>query len=129
MRTTFLAMIAISTMGCGPGDGLVPVTGEVTYQGEPLESGRVTFISPHSRQANGDIENGKIVNITTKKTNDGLAPGEYQVTITALDRSEKYRDTMVPPSLIPRKYADYQSSGLNATIQPGEPNEVRFELE
>lgn len=124
-----LLFLAVALAGCGTGDGLMPITGEVNYQGKPLEYGTVTFVSPRTRQATAEIADGKIVNVTTKKSNDGLAPGEYRVTITALDRSEKYRDTMVPPSLIPRKYADYSTSELTATIRAGEANELRFDLE
>ena len=67
--------------------------------------------------------------MTTKKENDGLAPGKYQVAISAMDRSEKYRNTMVPPNLIPDKYADYTTSGQTATIESGKKNGLRFKLE
>ena len=87
--------------GCGSHKGLVAVTGHVTYLGKPLEQGSIVFISPHSRQATGEIRGGDIVNVTTFQENDGIAVGEYGVAITSRDRSEKYKDSMAPPSLIP----------------------------
>ena len=123
-----IALLAILCEGCGGSNSLIPVHGEVTYQGKPLEYGTINFVSPNSRLASGEIEEGKFVNVTTYQKNDGLAPGEYFVTISVLDRSEKYRNTMVPPSLIPRKYADFNTSGLTAIIERGKTNELRFEL-
>ena len=124
-----LAFLVAVTVGCGSGDGLVPVSGEVTYQGKPLEYGTINFISPNSKLASGEIVDGKFLGVTTREEDDGLAPGEYQVTIDALDRSAKYRDTMVPPSLIPRRYADYTTSDLKATNEPDKKNELQFELD
>ena len=104
------------------------VTGHVTYQGKPLEQGSIAFVSPHSRQVTGEIKNGDILNVTTLHENDGIAAGEYSVAITSYDRSEKYKNTMVPPSLIPIRYADVSTSGLKANIRPNESNVLQFDL-
>jgi hypothetical protein len=128
-RVGLVLLLATATVGCGLQDGLLPVTGEVTYHGKPLEYGTISFVSPHSRLASGEIKAGKIFGVTTKKQNDGLAPGFYQVTISATDRSEEYRVVLVPPNLIPDKYADYATSGLTATIERGKENVLSFALE
>ena len=115
--------------GCGASDDRFSVTGQVTYKGQSLEHGSIVFVSPKSRQVTGEIERGEIVNVTTVEPNDGIAAGEYMVGITSRDRSEKYKDSMAPPSLIPMRYADPSTSDLKATIQPDGNNALRFDLE
>ena len=122
-------MLSCAVAGCGPSNGLYSVTGQVTYQGKPLEHGSIVFISPKSRQVTADIEVGEILNVTTIAANDGIAPGEYMVAVTSRDRSEKYKDSMTPPSVIPVRYADVATSDLKATIEPNNNNVLRFDLE
>jgi hypothetical protein len=114
--------------GCGSGSDLCSVTGQVTYQGKPLEQGSIVFVSPTSRQVTGEIASGEILKVTTTQTGDGIAAGEYLVAISSLDRSEKHRNSMSPPSLIPTRYSDATTSGLKATILPNEVSALRFDL-
>lgn len=115
--------------GCGKTNrNLAPVSGEVFYKGKPLAYGTITFVSAKNRSGSGEIKDGKIVNVMTFEKNDGVPVGRIQIAISALDRSEKYRNKMVPPSLIPRKYDDYSKSGLTAKIVAGQNNELRFDL-
>jgi hypothetical protein len=123
-----LLLLSSVIAGCGSNNGLFSVTGYVTYQGKPLEHGSIVFVSPHSRQVTGEIEFGEILNVTTIQRGDGIAAGEYLTAITSLDRSEKYKNSMNPPSNIPVRYADVFSSNLKATILPGNTNALRFDL-
>jgi hypothetical protein len=120
--------LACVVAGCNSDNNLCAVTGQVSYQGKPLEQGSIVFASPKSRLVTGEIEGGKIVNVTTFHENDGIAAGEYTVGITSNDRSEKYKDTRTPPSLIPIRYSDASTSGLKANIQPNENNVLQFDL-
>jgi hypothetical protein len=126
-RGAVLAALLVAG-GCSDG-GLPQVTGTVTYQDKALEYGTIDFVSTHSRRASGQIAAGKILNVTTYEPNDGLAEGGYQVAIHARDRSEQHRDKMVPPSLIPERYSDIETSGLKATIEAGKDNDLRFDLD
>jgi hypothetical protein len=119
----------LSLAGCSASDGLYSVTGQVTYKGKPLEHGSIVFVSPKARQITGDIERGEIVRVSTIKEDDGIAAGEYMVGITSRDQSEKYKDSMTSPSIIPIRYADASTSGLKATIEPNNKNVLRYELE
>lgn len=121
-----ILLLVLCVSGCGEQSSLAPVTGSVTYQGKPLASGTLTFVKPGSRQAMGEIENGIITSVSTKGSNDGLAPGEYQVAINAFDLS---KNLSPPPSVIPKHYGDYSKSGLTATIELGTTNKLDFELE
>jgi hypothetical protein len=128
-QTLLPVVFLLSLAGCSASDGLYPVTGQVTYQGKPLEHGSIVFVSPKSRQITGDIERGEIVRVSTTNADDGIAAGEYMVGITSRDQSEKYKNSMAPPSIIPIRYADASTSGLKATIQPNTKNVLRYELE
>ena len=121
--------LACIVAGCNSNNNnLSAVTGQVTYQGKPLEQGSIVFASPKSRLVTGEIEGGKIVNVTTFHENDGIAAGEYMVGITSNDQSEKYKNTRNPPSLIPIRYSDSSTSGLKANIRPNESNVLQFDL-
>ena len=76
--------------GCGDDTGLdrrYPVYGKVTYNGKPVEAGRIAFmpVDPEKqRTANGFIKDGNYT-LTTAIPDDGALPGDYQVTVTAVE--------------------------------------------
>lgn len=123
--------------GCGTDDGLgkrYSVSGNVTYQGKPLEKGQISFISktPEANTATGDIENG-YYRLTTLTDGDGAMPGKYGVIIIAkspdytalLEKSKggipHQRDAMKvnqqAKRLIPAKYEQEKTSGLEAEVK------------
>ena len=65
----FLATVALAA-GCGSDANVAPVTGTVTYKGEPLKQGTITFVPENGRPGNGKIVDGQIVEVTLapKKT-------------------------------------------------------------
>ena len=72
---------------CGTDDGLgkrYPVSGTVTYNGKPLEKGKISFVpeDPKNVGASGAIENGSYT-LSTGGQDDGARAGKYKVTITA----------------------------------------------
>ena len=118
--------------GCGSGvrpiDGSVPVSGTVTFNGQPLEQGMVRF-APESggkaQPATGQIKNGKFTMLTTASS-PGVVVGKYKVSIisnkpfappalkpgTPPDPKAKFE----PESLVPTKYNDIKTSGLEADV-------------
>lgn len=133
MRRRWLALAGL--LGCavlwgcgGGGDGPVtaPVTGTVTYKGQPLAQGTITFYPASGRPAYGKIQNGRIVEVTTLTTNDGATVGPNKVTIQSVEGLE---DMYKPAKwLIPERYGSLQQSGLTAEIKPGQTNELTFAL-
>jgi hypothetical protein len=144
--------------GCGD-DGLprrYPVYGEVTYNGKPLTQGIVNFIpqSDKGRAASGTIQEGSY-NMTTLTPGDGVIPGPYRVTVTAVKRTEESKKILArtpdappghdqpyfgPPSgpqifkanklakrLVPDKYNSPDRSGLTAEVKE-ESNRLDFKL-
>lgn len=68
-------------------DGLgqrFPVSGKVTYNGNPLEKGMISFVpdDPKGVGATGAIENGSY-KMSIGGNNDGARAGKYKVVITA----------------------------------------------
>ncbi|WP_435007166.1 hypothetical protein P12x_004532 [Tundrisphaera lichenicola] len=153
---TICGLSLIALLGCSD-DGLdkrYPVSGMVTYQGKPLESGSVTFLPEEGggRGATGEITNGAY-SLTTQNPGDGAFPGKYAVTVTSQEvdfsaadadskkKSEKAKVEVsaIPDqasvakayktakSNIPQKYAQISSSGLTFEVKP-ETNKYDIEL-
>jgi len=136
----------IVTVGCGPsGLGVQPVTGTVTYNGEPLEGAVVTFIStdPLGHGATGTTAANGTYSLTTHAAaSSGAVIGDYDVVILKtilVDRlGNEFLDDNQPlgPSgrpemrhLIPVKYSgDGTPPILSATVQRGR-NVINFDLE
>ena len=83
-RTSAIGLIALmlisTAVGCN-GSGPVEISGTVTFQGEPIEVGRIVFVSIDAEKAptsSGTIKNGAYT-ITGR---GGVQPGEYRVQIS-----------------------------------------------
>ena len=137
LSTVICLGIGLLLSGCNGSPATVPVTGTVTYQGKPLESGTIIFESPGSRPATGKIVDGKITDVTTYEPGDGAPVGKHQVAIQAVTEAgsavaaDPSQGTgtgyMQSTSLIPTAYGDPATSGLTAETKPG-MNELSFEL-
>jgi hypothetical protein len=140
----------IAVLGCGDDTGIgkrYPVSGTVTYKGEPLASGRIEFEPADpakGRPATGEIHDGSY-RLTTLTPDDGALPGDYKVTITAqqVDTSQVVKTIMEKggggrqheiakaqqgaKNLIPAKYRLADTSGLTAKVEE-RSNTADFEL-
>jgi hypothetical protein len=87
---TLLGILAVA--GCGPSDGyrLGRVSGKVTYQGQPVTSGFITFMPDRTKQTIGPPAMSKIAEdgtyaMSTKVADDGAVVGHHQVGIMGID--------------------------------------------
>jgi hypothetical protein len=89
-----------------------PVSGIVTYQGQPVGSGVIVFepLDPAGRKATGSVVNGRYA------VKPGLSPGSYGVGI---------RDSS---NMLPARYNLPKSSGLSASIRDARANSLNFDL-
>jgi hypothetical protein len=87
----FFALLAacalVAMTSCSTDDGFgkrYSVSGTVTYNGNPLEKGQISFVPDDAKGigATGVIENGSYT-LSTGGNNDGARTGKYKVTITA----------------------------------------------
>lgn len=139
-RTTFGLCFLLALFGLiGCGSSTVPISGTVIYDGKPLKQGTIIFEAEGVRPANGKIVDGKIVEVTTFKTGDGVAPGNHKVAIQAVEEmgsaitknpgdSPTGGNYMGGKSLLPAKYGNPAQSGLTATVTAGGENNFTFEL-
>lgn len=143
-RELVLGLFVLSLIGCDQGPQTVPVHGKVTYQGKPVPTGTVRF-HPVSggAVAVGPIQSDGSYKLARKVPGDGVLPGDYQVTIEAIESSdagpsgpitieqELELDITEGPrskALVPEKYAALESTDLTASVKPGD-NEINFDLE
>jgi len=140
---------ALPLIGCGEDDGLgerFPVSGTVTYNGEPLKSGTVNFYPEDpktGRGASGGIQEDGSYTLSTQSPGDGAFGGKYKVAISAVEILEKEKtqttalggipDQAVAAhakrkNLIPIRYSGTDTSKLTATVGPSS-NTFDFKLE
>ena len=122
VMTVFLAMVSLS--GCGETSStytgaLIPVKGKVTFKGQPLINGTVSFEPEDAgRETQGDIKPDGTYEMSTYKAGDGIVPGLYRVGISGKPKGGK---------AIPAKYRSASSSKLEADVS-SDKNEFNFDL-
>ena len=149
-----LAPMALLLGGCGGEQrpDLYPVSGVVTYQGQPLANAEVVFHNDSApRAAAGTTDAEGRFQLQSFEDFDGAVAGEHAVTITKLqanaeisganadDPTAAYGGGMdaaasgnmsaIAKSELPEKYANPNSSGLKETVTAEGPNEFTFALE
>ena len=139
-----LLLLAFVVAGSGCGDGKLktyPVSGTVTYQGEPLAGATVSFSPKTEGEGNTgfaktDAQGFYQLQTTQGRVNAGTTPGEYYVTIIKVEsvgtgkmvvEDGITREEEKTVSRIPEKYSSIEA-GLTATVAK-KRNEFDFELE
>lgn len=100
-RFVALAVIGIMGAGCGGSaskyDKLHPVSGTITFDGQPLDGATVAFIPAKSKQVQPSFgytdATGKYV-LQTPEGNKGVSPGEYRIVVSKLQMPD---GTPIPP--------------------------------
>ena len=115
---------ALSCLGCGSKHpGLVPVSGTVTIDGQPVPVGQVKLSPEGHRAAVGRIdENGKF-RLTCFELNDGAPLGTHPVTVTAVEQVTETSNRWHAPI----EYANQSESQLQVTID-GPTDNLDIEL-
>ena len=127
IRITKILFVLLVTAVVGCGSPYQPITGEVSCDGAPLPHGRVTFYQQGHRDVVGSIDNGKIVDVTTSNTGDGMLLGEYRVGIYSFVRKPVGMEMV--PSAIDKKYNSPSTSGLTIEVTNSGENHFTFELD
>ncbi len=117
MERSLLFAVFLSTClcaGCSDGrPGIVPVSGQVLIDGEPLTHGFVRFAPPNSRVAMGRLDKEGHFRLTSFESGDGAVVGNHRIAI-------KSHEPLAGSNKIkwhaPRKYSNYSSSGLTQKI-------------
>lgn len=130
-------------MGCSSGDEgpagrpkTFPVDGVVLHNGKPVEGATVVFNSPTENRGATALTDGKgRFKLTTFKPGDGAVEGKHEVQISKIEIEKgPTRDpeaTPPPPKeihFLPKKYAEFKTSGLTAEVKPSGDNHFEFKL-
>ncbi|TVS20208.1 MAG: carboxypeptidase regulatory-like domain-containing protein [Planctomycetaceae bacterium] len=145
-RCAFL-LVLVSVYGCGGGavrEPTVPVTGVVTYNGEPVEGATVAFgaASGQDRPASGTTDGAGRFSLTTYAQDDGAIPGKFTVavsktrTIGGMTEDEEHaaveagKEIEAPTTIdeLPERYKDGLKSGLHADVEADRENHFEFDL-
>lgn len=110
--------LMLAAAGCGGGHG-ASVTGRVTLDGKPLDTGTVTFHpEDEGPTAYGGIHPDGSYQVKTG-TQQGLPPGEYRVTVMASTEPPTDGPSVPGEMITPPRYADPAQSGLRCTVERG----------
>jgi hypothetical protein len=140
MRTTLLPRILCwiflgLSIGCGGPKALLPVSGKVTYRGQPVPGGTIAFTpdakhGEHGPMAVGEIAPDGTYSLRTGK-DFGAAAGVYRVTVAAVTSrgiAPPGQPFHVPQSLVPEKYRDPELSQVTSRIEPDRANIIDIDL-
>ena len=133
-----LSALLVSTVcglltGCGSEVELAPVEGRVLYNSEPLSFGSVMFQPPRGQPASGVIQSDGTFVLDTVGAGDGAAVGRNKVRVTCFEA----QDPNAKPdqfgeglgrSLIPKKYNQYDTSGIEVEVSPDQNDRMTIEL-
>jgi hypothetical protein len=106
--------------GCdsNPRPKLVPISGRITIDGEPLTEGVITVWVKDYRPAIGQIESDGRYTLLTHKPGDGCRPGTHPITITS---QVSYGEDSIE-YLIPTIYGSPETSKLTITVDEPRDN-------
>ena len=144
----FVVLAAVLVAGCGPDlPDTAAVSGTVTYDGQPVTQGTVTFYPEKGRSSTGRIQPDGTYTLRTFTEGDGALLGKHTVTIEAMEftggppqpKSMEEEIAMAADGrlgrstpgesrwLVPRRYASRETSKLTADVAAG-PNTIDFKL-
>jgi hypothetical protein len=129
MRLTNFALISLAALGAvGCGSDLAFVSGTISYQGKPLDTGRITFQGSGLPMAYGEVDSSGRYTLNTGEK-QGITPGTYNVAIASYEIGEITGRGNPPAAklITPAKYANMDTTDLKAEVVPGN-NRFDFEL-
>ena len=104
-------------------EAVAPVAGKIHYDGKPLAEATVVFhrLEGEGRSLTTRTTADGTFRVTTHQPNDGAPPGRYAVTVElrdwVRDGDEAVRSGR---NLLPPKYADPRTSGLECVVVDGD---------
>lgn len=113
-----------SPLGCGGRhEGIVPVSGAVLVDGQPVAGGQVNIYPEGKRQCIGPLDDQGRFTMSCYKPGDGVPIGKHRVAVVATkpltERSNRW--------FAPKKYANKVSSDLWVEIT-GPTDDLKIEL-
>jgi hypothetical protein len=120
--------MVLAAAGCQRGPRIVPVSGKITLDGQPVKDAAVMFmLNPGGRIATGVTDAAGRYSLSTHPTGNGAFEGNHTVTVS-LYRDESSPGTNTPEGavsgsslvkivwIVPEKFSQPAASGLTATV-------------
>lgn len=127
IAAALLAMV----MSCGCFDSglkLAPVKGKVLVDGKPLTKGNVITQPAAGRGSNGTIQSDGSFELSSGRERGALV-GAHSVAVVAYQNETAQGAESDPGKLIiPKMYANFQTSNLKIDVKANEENEPVLEL-
>ncbi|KAA1261904.1 hypothetical protein LF1_44650 [Rubripirellula obstinata] len=118
LKTIFGIAIALTILVSGCGSPVGTYEGRVLFDdGSPVQSGSVEFrsLADGSRYASRIAADGKFA-LTDQDGDVGCPPGDYEVVVVQIVLTEDLAaEAHDHGHTVPRRYADYYTSGLRVT--------------
>jgi hypothetical protein len=117
----FVLLVALAATGCSEKGGSTgTVSGTVTYNGQPVPVGTISFLAEDGRSMTGELKSDGTYKV------DKVPTGKNKVAVqTPAARGANApadimgNTTQVKPVPIPEKYGDNSKSGLSLEVKKG----------
>lgn len=128
LTTTF----CLGTAGCGESYKVVPVSGKITVDGQPLANASVYF-QPTGDKAAGvpasmaltDAQGNYTLTTATEKPQEGAVPGSHKVILSAVSQDPQGGEVPTESSSLPEKAA---KADLSFDVPPEGTDQANFDL-
>ena len=122
-----LTILMAMSIGCGPSaPKKYPITGTVTFGGQPLPKGVVMMRPQQGPAATAEIG-------PDGKYELEIVAGEHAVQVVALNISEEakkdFEKLAAAQSLVPKKYNRFDTSGVTVVVEPDQSEPVDINLQ
>jgi hypothetical protein len=130
LTAAVVGIVVIVVVGCGPKrPSMASVKGKVLLNGQPMTMGSVGTVPAAGRGAHGDIQADGTFELHTYGAHDGALIGTHKVGVVAYDMSGgKSPESEYGKLTIPKRYTNYETSGLTIDVKEGEVNTPTLEL-
>ncbi len=124
LQATLCCVLALGITGCGEEHpGIVPVSGVVMIDGQPLKAGQVQITPQGHRASVGKIEKDGKFRLSCYELYDGVLVGTHAATVTAVQQVDERSNRWFAP----KKYATRATAELWVTID-GPTDDLQLEL-
>lgn len=125
----FLLLVFLA--GCGNGKLTTqPVSGKVSFNRKPLTHGTVILQPDVGPVAQGEIQKDGSFRLSSYQPNDGAVIGRHRVTVVSRGkpRNGPVGEPLPGKLLIPEKYTNAETSGIDVDIKPSDNKPLLVEL-
>lgn len=131
-----VALVVVTMAGCSESidrPRTFPVSGKVTYKGQPVTKGTITFQPDEGQASVADIQTDGTYRLSTFGEGDGAVAGHYRIYVISNTADPSLMPGSSPgwkppKDLVPTKYGKPETSGLETTVSE-DKKDYNFDLQ